>query len=163
MLAFFNSSAGGAFIAVIGSVVGFFISFLTQSWLEKQKFTRSLKLKSWEGKVERLHQFSEDLELWLYLVSLESGSIQKGDHVEDFRERGSAHRNTEIQELTKKLIKGKTHLMLFPNIFSSYQKVSDLVEWTQSAPPYLEPREIASVKSLLKTIQEKLQQEMMTF
>jgi uncharacterized membrane protein YdjX (TVP38/TMEM64 family) len=53
LLTFFNSSAGGALIAVFGSVVGFFISFLTQSWLERQKFARSLKLKSWEGKVER--------------------------------------------------------------------------------------------------------------
>jgi hypothetical protein len=128
LLAFFNSSAGGAFIAVTGSIVGFFISFLTQSWLERQKFVRSLKLKSWEAKVGQLRQFSEDLELWLYLVSLESGSIQRKEHAEGFHESGSIKRSAEIQEVTKKLIKGKTHLTLFPDIFSSYQALSDLVE-----------------------------------
>jgi hypothetical protein len=163
VLSFFNSAAGGALIAVVGSIIGFFISFLTQSWLEKQKFERSLKLKSWENKVEKLRQFSEDLELWLYLVSLESKSLRKGDHLEELRITGSVSRSSEIQELTKKLIKAKTHLMQFPGIFDNYQKIADLIEWREVAPPYLEPKDIAAIKSLLVVIQNKLGQEIATF
>jgi hypothetical protein len=163
LLDFFNSSAGGAFIAVIGSIVGFFISFLTQSWLEQQKFARGLKLKAWEAKVERLRQFSEDLELWLYLVTLRSKNTQTAEYTEGFSERGRVVDTAEIIELTKKLIRGKTHLIKFPAIFSAYQKLESLVEWTESSPPYLTKEETTSINNLLKAIQLELQKEIETF
>jgi hypothetical protein len=68
-----------------------------------------------------------------------------------------------MQELTKKLIKGKTHLTKFPLISNRYEELLPLVEWTEASPPFLTREDITSIKSLLKTIQVELQKEIETF
>ncbi len=157
---FFSTPAGVAFIALISSLIGYLLSFLTQSWLESKRARINRLNKAWEAKFETLRQFSEDLSLWLYLVVRQSNNSQTPEARERALETGKMPLDKELVDLTKKLIKKKTHLIRYPKILSQYEKVADLVEWTDSSPVYLEAEDIAAIKLLLRTIQNELQQEL---
>jgi hypothetical protein len=163
VLDFFTTPVGGAIIALISTIIGYFLSFINQSRLEAQKSRRTMKVKAWESKFETLRQFSEDLELWLYLSILQSNASDTRETIERGMETGKSLRNKELLELTKKLIVKKTYIIEYPNIFNQYEKIADIVEWTSTSPLHLELEDITSIKSLLRTIQNELQKEMVKF
>ena len=137
--------------SLFGAVIGFIASFFAQDWLEERKFKRTLKTKAWEKKVETLGQFSEDLELWLYLTIRDTN--QQWDHNSTPRVSG------KIEELRQKLIMNKSYLLRYPNILSQYERLLELTERDNLSPIYLDPEEIKTSRSLLKTVQGEIHNE----
>ena len=137
--------------SLFGAVIGFIASFFAQDWLEERKFKRTLKVKAWEQKVEILRQFSEDLELWLYLTIRDNGQQENHDSVPRV--------NGKLEELRQKLIVNKSYLLRYPNILSRYEQLLELTERDDMLPVYLNPEEIRTSKSLLKVVQGEIQEE----
>lgn len=130
--------------SLIGAVVGFIASFVAQDQLENRKFKRALTKQVWEEKARVLHEFSKDLALWFYLFSLESyeSHARKGD---------------ELERLGQKLIREKTFLLRYPEIYALYEKLAELTEEPHAM--YLEPRERETLEQLLKRLQYEIQLE----
>lgn len=144
--------------SLLGAIIGFIASFFAQDWLEQRTYKRSIRIKAWETKVEKLCTFSEDLELWFYLISLKSNDLQNHNSLDGY-EAYSPSRNSEIETLTKKLVRNKTHLTKYPKIYSNYEKIIDLTEWNVSIPFILKNEESESVKTLLREVQKEIRRE----
>ncbi len=141
--------------SLIGAAIGVVISFFAQEWRERVKFRRSINLKAWETKSEKLYTFSEDLELWFYLTTVEVNQLITQTPNLDY----PPSKSSEIIDLTKKLIRNKTYLVRYPKIYENYQKLLDVTEWDSEHPLIMDQSEIEETRKLIKIVQAEIQKE----